>query len=100
MEEPAEQRRRSNYKKLFLVGLVLIIVLFLFPMPTPELAVRKELLLKRPGNLLNEAVHLPLPGEMLKSDQQMWYVHELERPFFMVKKTGLGYFVTSSNTAP
>ncbi|KGE16841.1 hypothetical protein [Paenibacillus wynnii] len=83
---------------LIIVGLFLIYVLF-FPMPSPEMAVRKYLLITNPVVALTGKVD---EGKVNNDPKygDLYFVYEVEKPFIYVKKNAMGWSVTSSGTGP
>lgn len=81
-----------------LLGLGLLYLL-IFPSPTPELAVRKSLLIRDPAAAFAGRV---TEGQ-IKDDPRygnLYYAEETERGYIYVKKSRLGWHVTSSGTGP
>lgn len=90
-------------RKIALAAIILLIVYFLFfPSITPQLAVRKQLLISfhpikaiaaevRQGNIKNDPKYGTL-YEVMDSD--------IGESLIYVKKTGLGWRVTSVGTGP
>lgn len=83
---------------LVTVSVLLIYILF-FPLPTPELSVRRDMLITSP--------FIALTGEVIegkiKNDPKygdLYNVPQIELSSIYVKKNFLGWYVTSRGTAP
>lgn len=84
---------------LFIAVSVSLIYMLFIPLPNPELAIRRDLLIKSPSIALTGEV---LEGK-LKNDPlygALYIVPEAELTFVYVKKNKLGWYVTSRGTGP
>ncbi|TJY42660.1 hypothetical protein E5161_07340 [Cohnella pontilimi] len=87
----AASRKREIW--MIIIGFMLVIYVFFFPSPTPELAVRKHMLLGfHPIKAFTADVH--------KNSDYLYRVDTLSQSFFQVKSNWLGWRVTETGTGP
>lgn len=93
------RKRKSTAFYITLVLSLGLIYLLFFPVPTPELAVRKSLLIRDPAAALTGKV----TEGRIKADPQygdLYVAEDTELSFIYVKRSRLGWYVTSSGTGP
>lgn len=93
------RKRKGIAFYLTLVLCLGVLYLLVFPSPTPELAVRKSLLIRDPGAALTGKV----TEGRIKDDPRygdQYFVEETERSHIYVKKNLLGWYAISSGTGP
>lgn len=86
-------------KILLVISCVLIIYLIIFPMRTPEMAVRRDMFIRNPVKAITSKVN----EAKIKNDPRygdLYIVLEADRPFIYVKKYVIGWYVTSSGNGP
>lgn len=78
---------------------VIFIYVALFPSFSPELAVRKSLLFKHPlFALTGEVTKGKINNDPRYGD--LYYAEKADMPFVYVKKSWLGWYVSSSGSGP
>ncbi|RED66195.1 hypothetical protein [Cohnella lupini] len=91
---------RKNKTPFYYILIFALVVYFLFfPSLTPELAVRKSLLVSHPIH----AVSAKVDKGKIDDDPRygdLYYVSKAELSFVYVKKNRLGWYVTTSGTGP
>lgn len=98
MRNSKRKRKGAVLYITLLLGLVLL-VLLIFPSPTPELAVRKSLLIRDPASAFTGNV----TEGRIKDDPRygdLYYAEDTERSYIYVKKSWLGWYAASSGTGP
>lgn len=98
MRNSIRKRKGAAFYITVLLGLGLLYLL-IFSSPTPELAVRKSLLIRDPAAALAGRV----TEGRIKDDPRygnLYYAEQTERSYIYVKKSRLGWHVTSSGTGP
>jgi hypothetical protein len=81
------------------VGLTVLVYLLYLPLPTPEMAVRRDVFTTNPIHALTATVH---EGKV-KNDPEygdLYIVQELEQPFIYVKRFKLGWYAVRRGTGP
>ncbi len=81
-----------------ILALLLVYALF-FPLPSPELAIRRSLLTQAPlSAFAGEVIEGKIKNDPRYGD--LYIVPEIELSFVFVKKNNLGWYVDSNGTAP
>lgn len=90
-----------NRKKLILLFIALaFIYVFFFPSPTPEMAVRMELLLRQPIAALSGAVVKGSVEDDPPHYGDLYIVDKARLPYLYVKKYKLGWHAAPGGSAP
>lgn len=83
---------------LTMISISLIYILF-FPLPLPELSIRRDLLTTSPlVALTGEVIEGKIKNDPKYGD--LYIVPEVDLSFIYVKKNKIGWFVVSRGTAP
>jgi hypothetical protein len=83
---------------LVTVSALLLYILF-FPLPTPELSIRRDMLITSPLTALTgELIEGKIKNDPMYGD--LYIIPEVELCFVYVKKNILGWYVTSRGTGP
>jgi hypothetical protein len=99
---PKKEAHPIMKKKKWWIAIIAVAVLYIvfFPSPSPELAVRKHLLLSFHPMM---ACLEPIQEGNIKNDPRygdLYLVDASSRPFVYVKKSALGWRVSSAGTGP
>ncbi|MGG3280109.1 hypothetical protein [Paenibacillus solani] len=90
---------KKKTRLLLIIISALFIYLIIFPLPSPELAVRSYVFVSNPIKAITSKVH---EGK-IKNDPMygdLYIINEIEKSFIYVKKNSIGWYVTTSGTGP